>query len=94
MYKVIYKFADLQDGKHVYNVGDAYPFDGSKPSQKRIDELASSKNKIGKPLIEEIPEAPMKYEDTRVGQIGDVPIEETKVEVKERRGRKKKAEEE
>lgn len=51
MYKVIVPFSDLQDNNHVYNVNDVYPRKGVKPSEERIEELASDKNKIGKPLI-------------------------------------------
>lgn len=52
MCKVIKKFTDLQDGNHVYNVGDVYPREGYTPSEERITELASDKNKQGTPLIE------------------------------------------
>lgn len=52
MCKVIKKFTDLQDGNHVYNVGDVYPREGYTPSEKRIAELASDKNRQGVPLIE------------------------------------------
>lgn len=51
-YRVIKKFTDLQDGNHVYNVGDVYPREGYTPSEKRIAELASDKNRQGVPLIE------------------------------------------
>ena len=51
-YKVIHRFADLQDFNHLYNVGDLFPRIGMKVSQSRIDELASSKNKLKTPLIE------------------------------------------
>ena len=51
-YKVIHRFTDLQDFNHLYNVGDAFPRIGMKVSQSRIDELASSKNKLKTPLIE------------------------------------------
>ena len=57
MYEVIFKFADIEDGLHVYEVGDKYPRDGVKVSGRRIAELASTKNKIGQVLIKEIPEA-------------------------------------
>lgn len=50
-YKVIHFFNDLQDFNHAYHVGDAYPRMGVKVSDARIAELASSKNKQGKPLI-------------------------------------------
>ena len=51
MYKVIERFADLQDESHIYEIGDTFPRKGSKPSEERIEELASDKNKIGIPLI-------------------------------------------
>lgn len=51
-YKVIHRFADLQDFNHLYNVGDVFPRIGMKVSQSRIDELASGKNKLKTPLIE------------------------------------------
>lgn len=51
MYKVIARFADLKDENHIYEIGDTYPRKGSKPSEERIEELASDKNKIGIPLI-------------------------------------------
>jgi len=50
-YKVIHKFADLQDFRHLYRVGDKFPRPGMNVRQSRIDELASDRNKIGKPLI-------------------------------------------
>lgn len=52
MCKVIKKFTDLQDGNHVYNVGDTYPREGYTPSEERIAELAGDKNKQGTPLVE------------------------------------------
>lgn len=52
MYRVIVEFADLQDNNHVYRVGDKYPRTRRKVARNRIEELSSSKNKIGKPLIE------------------------------------------
>lgn len=50
-YKVIHFFNDLQDFNHAYHVGDDYPRMGVRVSDARIAELASSKNKQGKPLI-------------------------------------------
>jgi len=58
MYKVIEKFADLQDSNKIYEVGDVYPSKGSKPSAERIEELAGSGNKIGRPLIVAVEEKP------------------------------------
>lgn len=56
MYRVIKHFTDLKDFNHPYKVGDTYPRSGVSPSQSRIKELASSKNRQGVPLIEEIVE--------------------------------------
>jgi hypothetical protein len=56
MYKVIKYFTDLQDNGYAYNTGDIFPREGLEVSEERFAELASSKNKRRKPLIEEIPE--------------------------------------
>ena len=56
MYKVISYFTDLQDFNHPYKVGDTFPRLGLKVSNERLEELASSKNKQGKPLIEKVEE--------------------------------------
>lgn len=55
-YKVIHYFTDLQDFNHPYKVGDIFPRLGLKVSNERLEELASSKNKQGKPLIEKVEE--------------------------------------
>ena len=60
MFKVVKKFYDLKDNNHAYSVGDIYPHNKAKVSEKRIDELSSNKNKMGVPLIVEIPEKPSK----------------------------------
>lgn len=54
MYRVIKRFADLEDKKHVYCVGDEYPRSGQKTTEKRLKELLSDSNKIGVPLIEKV----------------------------------------
>ena len=63
MYEVIKRFADLQDGRYVYNEGDVYPREGVKPTKKRISELASDKNKLKTPLIVEIEEIETETEE-------------------------------
>ena len=55
-YIVIENFLDLKDNKHLYRVGDEYPRDGYKPTKKRLEELLSYKNRLGKPLIAEVEE--------------------------------------
>ena len=53
-YVVIHDFKDLEDNAVVYLEGDIYPRRANtKVDDKRIQELLSSENKIGKQLIEE-----------------------------------------
>ena len=56
MYKVIKSFTDLQDNNYAYSVGDTFPRNGAEVGAERIAELASDKNRLGVPLIEEIEE--------------------------------------
>ena len=58
MYRVVHKFYDLQDNNHAYSAGDTFPHNGVEVDAERIAELASYKNRLGVPLIEEIPEKP------------------------------------
>ena len=62
MYKVIKSFTDLQDNNYAYSVGDTFPHNGVEVGAERIAELASDKNRLGVPLIEEIAE---KHKRTR-----------------------------
>lgn len=54
MLKVIKSFTDNQDKGHLYNVGDLFPRDGLEVSQERINQLSTSNNLQGVPLIKEI----------------------------------------
>ena len=58
MYRVIKSFTDLQDDNYVYYVGDTFPHNGVEVGAERIAELASDKNRLGVPLIEEVAEKP------------------------------------
>ena len=60
MYRVIHKFYDLKDNNHAYSVGDTFPHNGVEVDAERIAELASDKNRLGVPLIEEIAEKLMR----------------------------------
>lgn len=51
MYVVLVPFHDLQDDNHIYMPEDIYPRKGYKPEKARIQELSSSENLIGVPLI-------------------------------------------
>lgn len=58
MYKVIKSFTDLQDNNYAYYVGYTFPRNGVEAGAERVAELASGKNRLGIPLIEEIAEKP------------------------------------
>lgn len=58
MYKVIKSFTDLQDNNYAYYVGDTFPHNSVEVGAERVAELASDKNRIGVPLIEEVAEKP------------------------------------
>ena len=66
MYRVIKAFVDLQDNNYAYDPKDparnTYPRKGLSVLPSRIKELASSKNRQGQPLIEEIPDIEEKPE--------------------------------
>ena len=53
-YRVIVQFADLEDKRHIYHVGDTYPRSGSAPTKERIMFLLSNQNLLQKPVIEEV----------------------------------------
>ena len=53
-YIVVQDFKDLEDKNKVYSKGDVYPNPANKKiDPKRIDQLLSSKNKQGRPVIKE-----------------------------------------
>lgn len=79
MYKVISYFTDLQDFNHPYKVGDLFPRLGLKVTDARLQELAGSNNKQGKPLIAKV-EEPKKAEP-KVEVVEDVKAEYTKTEI-------------
>lgn len=79
MYKVISYFTDLQDFNHPYKVGDEFPRLGLKVSDKRLEELASNKNKQGKPLIKKVEEP---KQDDFSQHMNAPEIEEESAEVK------------
>ena len=64
MYRAVVRFADLSDGKHLYERGDTFPREGLTVSAARLAELSSGKNRAGYPLIEAVedekPRAPRK----------------------------------
>jgi hypothetical protein len=74
MYKVIKFFTDLQDNNHPYQIGDEFPRKGMTVLATRFKELASSENRQGEPLIEEIievDEKPKKEKKTKSADKAD-----------------------
>lgn len=57
MYRVIKAFTDSRH-HHAYSVEDTFPHNGVEVDAERVAELASDKNRLGVPLIEEIAEKP------------------------------------
>ena len=63
-YEVVYPFKDLKDNNYIYKVSDVYPREELTPTKKRINELASEKNLIGKILIKKIENETEKVNET------------------------------
>lgn len=55
-YRVTKTFFDRQDNYFRYLAGDTYPRPGLIPTEKRIKELASGRNRLHVQLIEEVEE--------------------------------------
>lgn len=51
MYRAISYFTDLQDNNRAYNAGDIFPRSGHIVTLERLQELSSSKNRRGRPVI-------------------------------------------
>lgn len=78
MYKVIASFADLQDNRHVYKVGDKFPHDDAPVSAERLEELSTSKNRRGIPLIELV--GPSETNDKATETVANEKVEEVSAE--------------
>ena len=71
MYIAIERFADLMDGKRLYEAGDVYPRPGLNVTPERLAELAGSDNRMRRPVIVD---AEAECEACRVGG-GEAPAE-------------------
>ena len=93
-YKAIVYFKDLKDDSHAYHPGEKYPRDGYEPSEERIRELSTDKNRRGMPMIEEVKEKPKKEPKKEEAVKAEAPAEEPKESKPEtskpKRGGKKK----
>lgn len=79
-YRVIEGFYDLQDPEnnnyHLYNVGDKYPRTGLYPTPERIAFLLSASNKLGRPVIDVVPEAVQEPAEEATEEVVENPAEE------------------
>ena len=95
-YIAITRFADLQDGRRIYEAGDEYPRPGFSVSAERLAELAGSDNRMGKPLIVDVDapcgecavEAPQTPIEAAGGKPGETPAEPVKATRRGKRGRR------
>ena len=89
MFTVLSEFADLQDGNHIYRVGDEYPRKGYSPTDERVTELSTVKNLLHKPLIQRIAvvEESATVVEEPVTVVEEV-VQEAEEQPKRRRGRK------
>lgn len=55
-YKAVVRFADLEDGRHIYEPGEDFPRLGLCVSDERLKKLAGSDNLAGQPLIKAVEE--------------------------------------
>lgn len=91
MHKVIRSFVDLHDNGYRYQVGEVYPRQGAKSENARVEELSTNKNKMGAPLIEEVPEEATRgiSEALEDSSTGERPVEQPEVKKKPRKSEKK-----
>lgn len=71
-YTVLSEFADLQDEKHVYGIGDVYPREGYTPTAERVDELCTGKNLLHKPLIQKVEDEVLPHEVEETPEVEEV----------------------
>lgn len=89
MYVAIEGFTDAQDGRHEYKPGDRYPRPGLEVAAQRVEELAGSGNRRGRPVIALAP-GTAGMDDTPAEKAREL-AESLAAPEKPRRGRKKKA---
>lgn len=75
-YTVLSEFADLQDEKHVYGIGDVYPREGYTPTAERVDELCTGKNLLHKPLIQKVEDEVLPHEVEETPEVEEEQPEE------------------
>lgn len=88
MYKVLRTFADLQDNKYLYNVGDIYPREGLAVSAERFHELSGKNNAAGVALIEYVAEDATSPSESVSDDKGTAPAAKAKTAARKPRKRK------
>lgn len=68
MFRVLAEFYDLQDGGRRYVTGDTFPRDGLSVDAARLEQLATSNNRLGYPLIEKVEAESSELEKPRRGR--------------------------
>lgn len=98
-YVALERFADLQDDKRIYDVGEIYPRVGLNVSEDRLVALSTSQNGANRPLIKKVSIEEAKVvksdaQDVTEANVEKVKEEEIKVEKVDRNpsGRKPKTE--
>lgn len=87
-YTVLSEFSDLQDGNHIYRVGDEYPRKGYSPTDERVDELSTGKNLLHKPLVQLVV---VQEPETVVEEVVETPeVKEQPEEAKEEQPKRKR----
>lgn len=71
MFKAVKTFFDLTDGNREYHPGDVFPRDGLEVSAARLEQLATSNNRLGYAVIEEVKEQEEKQTRKRVKKNAD-----------------------
>ena len=71
-YKVVVRFMDLEDNNFIYEEGWDFPRANHFVNKQRIEELASSDNRQGMPLIVESGEVKKPEKDEKVEEIIEV----------------------
>ena len=71
MYKALKTFRDLQDNAYKYQAGDIFPREGLSVSDERIEELSTSNNRRGEPMIAEVLEEPEKEDKKSTPKKGN-----------------------
>ena len=83
MYRVIKRFVDLQDGSHLYEVGEPFPRSGKTVSEARLTELSTANNRQRMPLIEKIEDDPVTEQEPEEAPEPEETPEEAQGEAKE-----------